>query len=101
MFASVESHWPRNRHGERYVLGKKGEESVVLETSARGDGKAFIDWLTVTFPVAAIDANNDWNVPECAGQVFSDTPIGCLIADCCSKALGGKLPSFECRRTLL
>ena len=23
------------------------------------------------------------------------------IADCCSKALGGKLPSLECRRTLL
>ncbi len=37
----------------------------------------------------------------CAGQVFSDTTIGCLIADCCSKALGGKLPSFECSRTLL
>lgn len=51
MFASVESHWPRNRHGERYVLGKRGEESIVLDTSTRGDGKAFIDWLTVTFPV--------------------------------------------------
>ena len=38
---------------------------------------------------------------ECAGQVISDTAIGCLIADCCSKALGGKLPSLECRRTLL
>jgi hypothetical protein len=37
----------------------------------------------------------------CAGQVFSDTPIGCLIADCCSKALGGRLPSLECSRTLL
>ena len=37
----------------------------------------------------------------CAGQVFSDTTIGCLIADCCSKALGGKLPSLECSRTLL
>lgn len=38
---------------------------------------------------------------RCAGQVFSDTEIGCLIADCCSKALGGKLPSLECSRTLL
>lgn len=38
---------------------------------------------------------------DCAGQVFSDTEIGCLIADCCSKALGGKLPSLECSRTLL
>jgi len=37
----------------------------------------------------------------CAGQVFSDTAIGCVIADCCSKALGGKLPSLECSRTLL
>ena len=37
----------------------------------------------------------------CAGQVLSDTVIGCLIADCCSKALGGKLPSLECSRTLL
>ena len=37
----------------------------------------------------------------CPGQVFSDTAIGCLIADCCSKALGGKLPSLECSRTLL
>lgn len=67
MFASVESHWPRNRHGERYVLGEKGKESIVLETSTRGDGKAFIDWLTVTFPVAAIDHENDWDVPEFVG----------------------------------
>ena len=38
---------------------------------------------------------------KCPGQVISHTPIGCLIADCCSKALGGKLPSVECSRTLL
>ena len=38
---------------------------------------------------------------RCPGQVISHTPIGCLIADCCSKALGGKLPSLECSRTLL
>ena len=41
------------------------------------------------------------DVQHCAGQVLSDTAIGCLIADCCSKALGGKLPSLECSRTLL
>ena len=40
-------------------------------------------------------------IEACAGQVFSDTTIGCLIADCCSKALGGKLPNLECSRTLL
>ena len=39
--------------------------------------------------------------PQCTGQVFSDTFIGNLIAACCSKALGGKLPNFECSRTLL
>ena len=38
---------------------------------------------------------------DCPGQVFSDTLIGCVIADFCSKALGGKLPSVECSRTLL
>ena len=37
----------------------------------------------------------------CPGQVFSHMPIGCLIADFCSKALGGKLPSLECSRWLL
>jgi restriction system protein len=37
----------------------------------------------------------------CAGQVFSDTAIGWLSADCCSKALGGRLPNLECSRTLL
>jgi hypothetical protein len=36
----------------------------------------------------------------CAGQVFSDTSIGCLITDYRFKALGGKLPSLECRRML-
>jgi hypothetical protein len=46
-------------------------------------------------------ANYDRMSSKCAGQVFSDTAIGCLIANCCSKALGGKLPSLECRRTLL
>ena len=38
---------------------------------------------------------------NCPGQVFSHMPIGCLIADFCSKALGGKLPSLECSRWLL
>jgi hypothetical protein len=38
---------------------------------------------------------------QCAVQVFSGTEIGCMTADCCSKALGGRLPSVECRRTLL
>ena len=37
----------------------------------------------------------------CWSNFFLDTAIGCLIVDCCSKALGGKLPSLECRRTLL
>jgi hypothetical protein len=37
----------------------------------------------------------------CPGQVFSHMPIGRLIADFCSKALGGKLPSLECSRWLL
>ena len=37
----------------------------------------------------------------CPGQAFSHRPIGCLIADFCSKALGGKLPSLECSRWLL
>jgi len=40
-------------------------------------------------------------VDVCPGQVFSHMPIGCLIADFCSKALGGKLPSLECSRWLL
>jgi phage replication initiation protein len=61
MFASTKTHWPRNRHGERYVLNPQGEESIVLETSKRGDGKAFIDWLTVTFPGAAIHPDKGWN----------------------------------------
>ncbi|MCQ9378311.1 replication initiation factor domain-containing protein [Methyloversatilis sp. XJ19-49] len=60
MFRTTESHWPRNRNGERYVLNHRGEESVLLETSARGDGKAFIDWLTVTFPDVAIHPENGW-----------------------------------------
>ncbi|MDP2867807.1 replication initiation factor domain-containing protein [Methyloversatilis sp.] len=60
MFRTTESHWPRNRNGERYVLNHRGEESVLLETSARGDGKAFIDWLTVTFPDVAIHPKNGW-----------------------------------------
>ena len=47
------------------------------------------------------DRAEDSASSDCAGQVFSDTAIGCLIADCCSKALGGKLPSLECSRTLL
>ncbi len=38
---------------------------------------------------------------SCPGQVISHAPIGCLIADSCSKALGGKLPSLECSRALL
>lgn len=60
MFRTTESHWPRNRNGERYVLNHRGEESVLLETSARGDGKAIIDWLTVTFPDVAIHPDNGW-----------------------------------------
>ncbi|MFM2253671.1 MAG: hypothetical protein RJB68_2008, partial [Pseudomonadota bacterium] len=47
-----------------------------------------------------LKTKNGWQysraVMDCAGQVFSDTAIGCLIADCCSKALGDKLPSLEC-----
>jgi len=38
---------------------------------------------------------------HCPGQVFSHRQIGCLIADFCSKALGGKLPNLECSRWLL
>lgn len=69
MFAFTESHWPRNRHGERFVLNHRGEESVLLETSTRGDGKAFIDWLTVTFPDTAIHPNNGWS---CLPPVVDD-----------------------------
>ncbi|WP_018412412.1 replication initiation factor domain-containing protein [Methyloversatilis thermotolerans] len=61
MLAFTETHWPRNRHGERFTLNHRGEESVVLETSSRGDGKAFIDWLTVTFPDSAIHPDKGWN----------------------------------------
>ncbi|MFM2347412.1 MAG: hypothetical protein RL654_2165 [Pseudomonadota bacterium] len=51
---------------------------------------------------ALVTSASDGRVPVlCAGQVFSDTAIGCVSADCCSKALGGRLPSLECRRTLL
>jgi hypothetical protein len=46
-------------------------------------------------------ANGKACLSKCPGQVFSHMPIGCLIADFCSKALGGKLPSLECSRWLL
>ena len=38
---------------------------------------------------------------NCPGQVISYTQIGCFVADSCSKALGGRLPSVECSRALL
>jgi hypothetical protein len=41
------------------------------------------------------------SIQQCPGQVISHTPIGCLVADSCSKALGGRLPSVECSRALL
>ena len=56
---------------------------------------------TDAFPALAAESFRMTDVAECAGQVFSDTKIGCVVADCCSKALGGKLPSLECSRTLL
>lgn len=69
MFASTESHWPRTRHGERFTLNSRGEESVILDTNTRGQGKAFIDWLTVTFPDVAIHPSKGWN---CLVPVIDD-----------------------------
>ena len=41
------------------------------------------------------------NAEECGGQVISDSLIGFFDVDSRSKALGDKLPSFECSRMLL
>ena len=38
---------------------------------------------------------------HCSGQVISDSLIGFLDVDSRSKALGDRLPSFECSRMLL
>jgi type I restriction enzyme M protein len=59
------------------------------------------------YPDGVDDRGRDFNAlrwsrfKNCAGQAISHTLIGCLIADSCSKALGGKLPSLECSRALL
>jgi phage replication initiation protein len=72
MFALHESTTPRNRHGERIYLGNRGQEMAVLETSTRGDGKAFIDWLTVTFPDSAIHPDNGWScLPPVVDEHFA------------------------------
>ena len=45
-----------------------------------------------------------WSVPEkkiCSGQVISDSLISFFDVDSRSKALGDKLPSFECSLMLL
>ena len=55
-------------------------------------------FATVVVPATDLQGLTGRN---CPGQVISHAPIGCLIADSCSKALGGKLPSLECSRALL
>ena len=89
--------WPKL---EWMVDGLFHVGTLVMVWGASGAGKTA--WLIDL--VMSIARGEEWSgrqVTHCAGQVFSDTTIGCLIADCCSKALGGKLPSLECSRTLL
>ena len=48
-------------------------------------------------------AREGWPIlgPFCGGQVISDSLIGFFDVDSRSKALGDKLPSFECSLRLL
>jgi phage replication initiation protein len=49
-----------NHQGERTYMGPGDKEMVMVEKSDRGDGIAFVDWLTVSFPSAAIQPRNGW-----------------------------------------
>ena len=42
-----------------------------------------------------------WSNDDCGGQVISDSLMGFFDVDSRSKALGDKLPSFECSLILL
>ena len=72
--------------------GKAGHQADFRQSSSSGSGSARHAKLSRPSELAS---------RVCPGQVISDTSIGRLIADFCSKALGGKLPSVECSRTLL
>ena len=77
---------------------KRGEPSTPRNSSALTKAARVIARTSMPTTVAIASAGL---AGQCPGQVFSHMPIGCLIADFCSKALGGKLPSLECSRWLL
>lgn len=84
MFALHNQSASFNRHGERTYLGHRGQEMAVLETSKRGDGKAFVDWITVTFPDTAIHPSKGWN---CLVPVIDDD-FALALADRLEKIVG-------------
>jgi Bacterial regulatory helix-turn-helix protein, lysR family len=77
-------------------LTRAAVELALTQSAASRQIHALVKYLG-----AALFERTHHGMELCPGQVFSHMPIGRLIADFCSKALGGKLPSLECSRWLL
>jgi hypothetical protein len=65
------------------------------------EGGSYIDEATGNNTPLSLALHSLVANATCPGQVISHSPIGCDVADFCSKALGGKFPSLECNRSLL
>ena len=85
---------------------KDGQNNVLLhDLRFKIDGDvAQIDHLVINrtgYMVLIETKNYSGDLEVCGGQVISDSLIGFVDVDSRSKALGDKLPSFECSLMLL
>lgn len=78
-FSSIESF---NARGER-TYSDGDNHLAIMETDERGDGKAFIDWLTFTFHDSSIRTDNGWGF-----QPVTDDDVMFLLSERLTQILG-------------